>query len=69
MSGNGISTKDSFQIAAFQAHFHINKRAGMPKLEAFGMAIAQTSDEQTSIAIAKHPNAVRQWQKTRGYKI
>lgn len=60
-----LPLRDRFQIAAFHAHFRINVRAGDTKTEAFGKAIAATSNEATARALEKDPQAIEKWWATR----
>jgi hypothetical protein len=65
--GAKLTRKDRFQVAAFQAHYRIAIRAGHDRLTAIAVAIVATSDEATSKALAKHPDAVQQWMATNGW--
>ncbi len=56
-----IPLEDRFQIAAFHAHFRINKRAGDTNVEALGKAIAATSNQATARALARDPQAIERW--------
>lgn len=59
--GGNLTIEDRFQYAAFRTHYKINRRAGDSNAEAFGKAIAATSDEATERAIERTPDAIRQW--------
>ena len=56
-----IPLADRFQIAAFHAHFKINKQAGDNNHEAFGKAIAATSNQATARALERDPQAIERW--------
>ncbi len=56
-----LPTEDRFQIAAFHVHLKINRRAGDNHLEAFGKAIAATSDDATRQALKRDPQAIERW--------
>ena len=56
--------RDQFQVAAFRAHYKIARRAGDGAIEAFGKAIAQTSDDVTDKILEADPDALERWAKT-----
>ncbi len=59
-----MTTRDKFQLAAFHAHYKINRRAGLGLTESFAVAIAATSNDATDRALVRNPNAIEQWEKT-----
>lgn len=60
-----ITTKDQFHIAAFQTVFKVNCTAGMPGYEAFGKAIALTSDQAIEQLLKEQPDAIKKWKEAR----
>ncbi len=59
-----MTTRDRFQLAAFHAHYKINRRAGLRLTESFVVAIAATSNDATNRALKRNPEAIRQWEET-----
>ena len=64
-----IPLADRFQIAAFHAHLRINKRAGDTNVEAFGKAIAATSNQATARALERDPQAIERWAATKKERL
>lgn len=59
-----MTTRDLFQLAAFHAHYKINRRAGLALTESFCLAIAATSNDAMDRALVRNPDAIEQWKKT-----
>lgn len=59
-----MTTRDRFQLAAFHAHYRINRRAELGLTESFVKAIAATSDQATDRALEQRPDALEQWRAT-----